>query len=194
MSPQIPTSDFTDYAGRLAAALQAQDWSGVADLANELHAAWKEGRRVYICGNGGSAANAIHWANDMLFVIARSGGPGLAITALPANQAVLTCLGNDIGYENIFSHQLDTFGKKGDVLIAMSGSGNSPNIVKVLEKSRALGMKSYALLGFSGGVCKPLADVVIHFAVNDMQIVEDLQLAVCHMLAQSLAKQSHTGK
>lgn len=194
MSPESATSSFTDYAARLASALKSQDWSGVETLENELVRAWKDGSHVYICGNGGSAANAIHWANDMLYVIAKEGSPGLRIMALPANSSVLTCLGNDIGYDRVFSAQLATFGKKGDILIALSGSGNSPNIVHALEQSRESGMKSFALLGFSGGKCKALADTVIHFEINDMQIVEDMQLAVCHMLAQSLAKKQHHGK
>lgn len=194
MSPEAVTSSFTNYAERLASALKDQDWSGVEALENELLRAWSDGSHVYICGNGGSAANAIHWANDMLYVIAKEGGPGLRITALPANPSVLTCLGNDIGYDRVFSAQLATFGKKGDILIALSGSGNSPNIVHALEGARDLGMKSFALLGFSGGQCKALAGTVIHFAINDMQIVEDMQLTVCHMLAQSLAKKQHHGK
>ena len=193
MTPESEISSFTGYAGRLADALKSQDWSGVELLEKELVRAWKEGSHVYICGNGGSAANAVHWANDMLYVIARAGGPGIRIMALPANVAVLTCLGNDIGYDNIFSAQLATFGKKGDLLIALSGSGNSTNVVRALEQAGKLGMKSFALLGFSGGACKALADVVIHFAIDDMQIVEDMQLAVCHMLAQALAKKQNHG-
>ncbi|HWB59079.1 MAG TPA: SIS domain-containing protein [Chthoniobacteraceae bacterium] len=193
MTPDSETSSFSGYASRLADALQKQDWSGVATLESELVRAWKEGNHVYICGNGGSAANAVHWANDMLYVIAKEGGPGIRIMALPANVAVVTCLGNDIGYDNIFSAQLATFGRKGDILVVLSGSGNSPNVVHALKKSTELGMKSFALLGYSGGACKALADVAIHFAINDMQIVEDMQLAVCHMLAQSLAKQQKHG-
>lgn len=194
MSPDSVKSSFADYASRLASALKNQDWSHVDALEQELFRAWKEGSHVYICGNGGSAANAIHWANDMLYVIAKEGGPGMRIMALPANSSALTCLANDLGYDHVFSAQLATFGKKGDVLIALSGSGNSPNIVRALKQASEIGMKSFALLGFSGGACKSLADVVIHFPLDDMQIVEDLQLVVCHMLAQALAKKQNLGK
>jgi D-sedoheptulose 7-phosphate isomerase len=194
MPPDTSKSSFSEYSIKLISALKNQDWSSVDTLEKELFRAWKEGRHVYICGNGGSAANAIHWANDMLYVIAKSGGPGMRILALPANTSVMTCLANDIGYDQVFSAQLATFGKKGDVLIALSGSGNSPNIVRALKQAAELEMKSFALLGFSGGACKELADVVIHFAIDDMQIVEDLQLVVCHMLAQALAKKQTHGK
>jgi D-sedoheptulose 7-phosphate isomerase len=189
MSRAFTVSGFNDYATRLADALARQDWQGVTLLADDLSAAWKEGRRVFICGNGGSAANAIHWANDFLYPIAKSGGKGMKLSALPANVSVLTCLANDIGYDQIFSAQLATEAEAGDILIVLSGSGNSPNIIKALEQAKASKVKSYALLGYSGGACKALADVVLHFPIEDMQIVEDLQLIVGHMLLQALCRQ-----
>jgi D-sedoheptulose 7-phosphate isomerase len=163
-------------------------------LANDLHQAWQDGRRVFICGNGGSAANAIHWANDFLYPIAKSGGKGMKMSALPANVSVLTCLANDIGYDEIFAAQLATEAEQGDILIVLSGSGNSPNIIKALKQARASGMKSFALLGYSGGVCKELADVILHFPVDDMQLVEDLQLIVGHMLLQVLCQAPNQAK
>src|SRR5882757_1350084 len=102
MPPDDFVSDFSQYSIKLISALQGQDWSGVAKLEDELLKAWREGHHVYICGNGGSAANALHWANDMLYVIAKAGGPGLRILALPANTSVMTCLANDIGYDEVF--------------------------------------------------------------------------------------------
>jgi D-sedoheptulose 7-phosphate isomerase len=99
---------------------------------------------------------------------------------------VLTCLANDLGYESIFSEQLAVQAQAGDLLIALSGSGNSPNIVRVIEQAKVMGVKSYAILGFTGGKCKELADMPIHFPVNDMQIAEDMQLIVGHMMMQWL--------
>lgn len=193
MSRNAETSFFTSYAGRLNEALTAQDWRSAAVLADELTAAWRDGRRVFICGNGGSAANAVHWANDFLYPIAKAGGKGMKMSALPANVAVLTCLANDIGYDEIFSHQLATEAGPGDILIVLSGSGNSPNIVKALKQAKTSRMKSFALLGYSGGACKELADIVLHFPVEDMQIVEDLQLVVGHMLLQALCQIPNPG-
>ncbi len=95
-------------------------------------------------------------------------------------------MANDIGYEAIFSEQLAVQAEAGDLLIALSGSGNSPNIVHVIEQAKVMGVKSYAILGFTGGKCKELADVPIHFPVNDMQIAEDLQLIVGHMMMRWL--------
>jgi D-sedoheptulose 7-phosphate isomerase len=184
--PVRPAAHFADYAVRLRKVLQDVSWQGVEELARELLDCWKTGRQLFLCGNGGSAGNAIHLANDFLYGISKTRGSGLRVTALPANASVLTCLGNDCGYDQIFSMQLAVQARKGDVLIALSGSGNSPNIVKALEQAKTMGVRSYAILGYTGGKAKSLADVAIHFAVDDMQISEDLQLIVGHMLMQWL--------
>lgn len=177
-----------DYASRLQAVLQGSDWSQVARLAEELLDCWRNGRQVFLCGNGGSAGNAVHLANDFLYGISKIHGSGLRVNALPANSAVITCLANDEGYDSIFSLQLAVQARAGDVLIVLSGSGNSANILKALEQARIMGMKSYAILGYSGGKAKAMADVPVHFAVDDMQIAEDMQLVVGHMIMQWLYK------
>lgn len=181
-----PALMFADYSRRLQAVLQEANWNNVERLAKELRDCWLTGRQVFLCGNGGSAGNAIHLANDFLYGISKTCGSGLRVSALPANPSVITCLANDEGYDEIFSLQLAVHGRGGDVLIALSGSGNSRNIVKALEQGRSLGMRSYAILGYSGGKAKDLADVPIHFAVDDMQISEDMQLVVGHMIMQWL--------
>ncbi|MBI1175215.1 MAG: SIS domain-containing protein [Sideroxydans sp.] len=190
----LPTDEFFDYSRRLQAALSGADWGGVGVLANELLECWKEGRQVFLCGNGGSAGNAIHLANDLLYGISKEKGHALRVTALPANSSVVTCLANDQGYEDIFSHQLAVLARERDILIALSGSGNSPNIVKALEQAQEMGMRSFAVLGFSGGKAKELADVPIHFEIDDMQIAEDMQLVVGHMVMQWLYKNNSLAK
>ena len=159
-------------------------------LAKDLLAAWVDGRNVYICGNGGSAANAMHLANDFHYGIGACGSgpkiPGLRVEALPANAGLITCLANDTGYENIYSHQIEVKGEPGDLLIVLSGSGNSTNVVKALETSKRMGLYSYAILAFSGGKCLDLVDVPIHFQIDDMQIAEDTQLIVGHLCMQWL--------
>lgn len=175
---------FSDYARRLQALLSKSDWSTVAQLAEDLHACWLAKRQVFICGNGGSAGNAIHLANDFIYGVAKQTGGGLRIHALSANPAVLTCLANDVGYDRIYSEQLAVQAEADDLLIALSGSGNSPNILAVLQQAKAMKVKSYAILGYSGGRSKDLADVAIHFPIDDMQIAEDMQLIVGHMLMQ----------
>jgi D-sedoheptulose 7-phosphate isomerase len=187
-----PIAGFVDYTQRLNAILQASDWTGAARLAEELRDCWRTGRQVFLCGNGGSAGNAIHLANDFLYGISKTHGSGLRVNALPANPSVLTCLANDQGYDEIFSLQLAVQGRRDDVLIALSGSGNSPNIVKALEQAKKMGIRTYAILGYKGGKAKAMADVPIHFAVDDMQISEDLQLVVGHMIMQWLYRNQPT--
>ena len=179
-------NSFLSYADRLNAALGAADWAAVEQLGEALLACWQDGRRVFVCGNGGSAANAMHIANDFTYGIGKRDRVGLRIQALPSNVAVLTCLANDEGYASIFSRQLAVDARPGDILIVLSGSGNSPNILRALEQARSMGVRSFAILGYSGGQAKALADVPIHFALDDMQISEDLQLIVTHRIMQWL--------
>lgn len=175
-----------DYLARLKSALDIIPPEPLGALAEALMLAWREKRQVFIFGNGGSAGNAIHLANDFLYGISREFGHALRVTALPANSSVLTCLANDEGYDGIFFRQLAVLANKGDVAIAFSGSGNSPNIVKALEYCSQNSITSFAVLGYSGGKAKALADHAIHVPVNDMQISEDLQLVVGHLMMQWL--------
>ena len=187
MEPKAPSKMFfSEYANRLGKVLATSDWTGVSSLALEIYDAWSKGRQVFFCGNGGSAGNAVHLANDFIYGVAKSTGCGIRAVALSANPADITCLANDVGYDYIYSEQLAVLANEGDVLVALSGSGNSPNILRVLEQASSMKVKSYAILGYSGGEAKSSADVAIHFPVNDMQIAEDLQLVVGHMLMQWL--------
>ena len=180
------TVTFSAYSSKLQRVLADADWSAVEMLAQAMLTCWQAKRQIFLCGNGGSAGNAIHLANDFLYGIAKKSGAGMRATALAANPAVLTCLANDVGYDAIFSEQLAVHAQAGDILIALSGSGNSPNIVRAIEQAKAMGVTSCAVLGYSGGTCKNIADIAIHFPVDDMQIAEDMQLIVGNMLMQWL--------
>ena len=188
---RLKPSPIHDYLSRALAALRPETESHFEKLVAALQKAWDEDRSVYLCGNGGSAANAVHLANDFLYGVGARKGKGLRVEALSANPAVVTCLANDLGYEHIFSAQLHVKGVPGDVLIALSGSGNSPNIINAIERANAIGMKTFAILGFSGGKCKDLAQISLHFPVDDMQIAEDLQTVVGHICMQRLLSESY---
>jgi D-sedoheptulose 7-phosphate isomerase len=186
---QTPAKLFSDYSSRLSAALQGFDWTPVERLAYDLRDCWQSGRQLFLCGNGGSGGNANHLANDFLYALSKTKGSGLRVHSLSANPSTLTCLANDEGYDQVFSLQLAVLARAGDVLVVFSGSGNSPNIMKALEEAKTIGMTSYAVLGYSGGKAKALADVPIHFAIDDMQIAEDAQMVIGHMLMQWLHAQ-----
>lgn len=174
------------YLRRLQEACEAIPLEKVELLADALLNSWKNKNQVFIFGNGGSSANAIHLANDFIFGISKKFGSGIRIHSLSANTSIITCLANDIGYENIYKYQLGLMSDPGDIVIALSGSGNSPNIIRALEYARDAQLQSFALLGYNGGECLNLASTSIHVPVHDMQISEDLQLIIGHLLMQSL--------
>ena len=191
----INTSEFGNAARRYITELNTIFTPDILEkvelFCSILNDAWLNQRQVFLCGNGGSAANALHIANDLHYGIGACGPaphiPGMRVEALPANTGIITCLANDTGYENIYANQLKVRANHDDILIALSGSGNSGNIVNAIKVARDLRMKSVAILAFDGGQCKELADLVIHFPIDDMQIAEDTQLVVGHLCMQWLS-------
>lgn len=181
------------YGAKLAHAIALLDTRALEALATALQDAWEGQHQVFFCGNGGSAGNAIHLANDFTYGVGRTRGIGMRVEALPANAAVVTCLANDLGYTEIYAEQLRVKANAGDVLVVLSGSGNSPNVVRALEMGNELGMRTFAILGYDGGKCLNLAQVPMHIPLNDMQIAEDIQLIIGHVLMQHLCAQPMAG-
>ncbi len=175
------------YLNLLNHAFQQVDSDSVERLVAALDSARSRGSQVFLFGNGGSAANANHWANDLIYGAGKNGRGGVRSHSLAANISVITCLANDTGYENIFSTQLRVLASPGDIAIALSGSGNSPNILRALEECKKLGVETWALVGFDGGLALKLADNVLHFPIEDMQVAEDLQMLICHQATKALS-------
>jgi D-sedoheptulose 7-phosphate isomerase len=180
------TSIQENYYNSIESVWKRIDWNVVGFLSDDLFEAWNSNSKIFLCGNGGSASNANHLANDLLYGISPNNRKGLKVHSLTANVAVNTCLANDRGYENIFSDQLNTLADKNDILIVFSGSGNSPNVVEALLKAHDMGMKTHAILGFDGGKCKELADNPIHIPIDNMQVAEDFQMMIGHILMLDL--------
>tara|TARA_Y100000591_G_C21717160_1_gene636727 strand:+ start:175 stop:729 length:555 start_codon:yes stop_codon:yes gene_type:complete len=177
-----------NYKDLLAEKINLKLPRNLEKLTKELKNALKKRNSVYLCGNGGSASNANHIANDFLYGLSRKLKIGLNVESLSSNVAVITCLANDIGYENIYSEQIRNKGKKGDLLIVLSGSGNSKNILKVLKVANNLKMKTFAILGYDGGKAKKIAKYPVHIPVNDMQVSEDLQMFYLNYCLKELWK------
>ena len=178
---------FSDYRRHLDAELLRLEKDPVfLAMLERMRLARRERRTIFLCGNGGSAANANHFATDLLFGLEKNPGPIWRVVSLSANISLLTCLGNDTGYEQVFSKQLEATGQQGDLLLAYSGSGNSPNILRALQVAKGMGITTLAFLGFDGGKAKGLADLCLHFPVHDMQIAEDLHMMASHLLLRSL--------
>jgi D-sedoheptulose 7-phosphate isomerase len=158
-------------------------------LSEKLFNLWKNQKRLFLCGNGGSAGNAIHIANDFIYGVGMSNGVVLDVEALTSNSAVITCLANDTGYQNIFSKQIFAKGKKNDLLIVLSGSGNSRNIIEAIKVAKMKSMDVFGIVGFDGGkVKKILKNDCLHFPIRDMQISEDLQIITLHICMQIVSK------
>jgi D-sedoheptulose 7-phosphate isomerase len=177
-----------NYIKKLTQAFESIDDEMLKLFVNNIDEAWQNKRNIFICGNGGSAANANHICNDFIYGIKKSFGGGVKMVSLSSNESVLTCLANDVGYEYVFSEQLSVLGREKDLLIVLSGSGNSKNIIEVIKCARKLGISTLGILGYDGGVCKALLDVSVHFPINDMQISEDLQLILSHMVMRYLGE------
>ncbi|WP_025900138.1 SIS domain-containing protein [Sneathiella glossodoripedis] len=185
---------FAEYAQRLFETSTKTDLANIDRLYDRLLKVWRDGDQLFLCGNGGSAGNASHLANDFIYGIDRKTGKGLKAHALTGNVSIVTCLANDEGYDQIFAKQLGVYANPSDVLLVLSGSGNSPNVIKALEYANNIGMDSFAILGFGGGAALELAKHPIHFKVNDMQISEDLQLMVMHHIMQKLCHDTPSSK
>ena len=177
------------YAERLIKTIKLEKYNKINLLYKKIFETWKKGKTIYICGNGGSAGNANHIANDLIFAAGKKNKKGLKVESLSANSSVITCLANDLGYENIYAEQINVKGSKNDLLIVLSGSGNSKNISKAIIAAKKIKMKTFGIFGFNGGRCKDLVDDYIHYKINDMQISEDIQMIVFNSCIQKLMKQ-----
>ena len=175
------------YAKYLSSILQSMDFKVLEAVEREFEEARAQGLTVFVAGNGGSATTASSMANDLGFDIIKKTGTDvpLKMLALTDNNAVMTAIANDVGYENLFINQLKIHYRTGDKLIVISASGNSTNLVKAVEWVKAQGGKTIALLGFNGGRLKELCDLCIHFPTQAGEYgpVEDSHLVVNHIFA-----------
>ncbi len=188
------TESAQDYVERLKNCFDQNIFNNIEILSKEILKVWKSGNNIFICGNGGSSANAQHIANDFIYGVGvaknkkQKNIKGLKIEALTSNANIVTCLANDIGYENIFSYQLSVKAKKGDLIIILSGSGNSSNVLNALTFAKKNKITSCSIVGFDGGICKKKSNITIHVPVNDMEIAEDTQMIIFNIIKQWLIK------
>jgi D-sedoheptulose 7-phosphate isomerase len=178
--------DVAPYLARFNEEMNRLDQAALRRWADLVFAAWQNGKFVYIVGNGGSACNASHMAEDLGKSTLRErdlkdeSKQRLKVLSLTDNVGWLLAVGNDVGYDQIFSQQLMNYGSTGDVLIAISGSGNSPNILAAVDWANRHGLKTFGLTGYSGGKLKAMQQDGLHVALDDMGMVESIHLAVFH--------------
>lgn len=184
--------DFTvkidDYTDRLKKEFDSLDRDQINDVMNTLLKAYENENTIYIFGNGGSASTASHFVCDFNKGVSIKLDKKFRFVCLNDNTATVMAIANDCGYENVFSIQLEGKLKKGDVIFAISGSGNSKNIIKAVEYAKTQGNEIISLTGYNGGKLLQLSDHPIHVNINDMQITEDVHMMMCHMISSILAK------
>lgn len=174
------------YLEELYAATGIVASSGVEHVVTMIIEARSAGRMVFLAGNGGSAATANHFACDLMKNVVTPGDPRIRTHSLSTLSEALTAYGNDVDYPSVFSEQLRVLGAPQDLLIAISASGSSPNIVRVVETAREIGMKVVTLTGFDGGTVAGMADVNITVPLYSYEQVEDAHSILLHMVVSRL--------
>jgi D-sedoheptulose 7-phosphate isomerase len=154
----------------------------IEKAADVLINAFKNKKKVLLCGNGGSAADAQHIATELVIRMTMPKRPALPAIALTTDTSCLTAAGNDIGFENVFSRQVEALGSAGDVLIAITTSGKSENINRAARAAKTQGMTVIGFLGKDGGTCKALVDIPIIIPSNDTQRIQEGHITVAHIL------------
>jgi D-sedoheptulose 7-phosphate isomerase len=181
-----PRNIAQDYVSRLRDLLAELDLDAVAAATAVLLDAYENGHTVFICGNGGSASTASHMAADLGKNTVAAGRPRLRVLSLNDNMAWFSAVANDLGYENVFVEQMGNLLQPRDVLIVLSASGNSLNVVRAAEFAKAHGGRVLALVGFQGGRLRELADVAIHVKCDAYGPVEDVLLVLNHIFTEAL--------
>lgn len=181
-----------EYLQRCAAEFERLDLKQIEGLADDIFAAYEQGKFVFICGNGGSGSNSSHFCEDLGKSTLRredftkEGVKRLKVLSLTDNTPYILAWGNDEGFDRVFVEQLKNFASPGDVLIAISGSGNSPNILNAVEWGNSHGLKTWGITGYSGGKLKSLGQKNLHVPLDDMGMVESIHLVTFHWILNDI--------
>ena len=176
----------SDYAERLTNGLRSVSNVQLLMAEAKILETIQNRGTIYVCGNGGSAAISDHFLCDHSKCIHADTDMRPKIVSLPSSISTITAIANDISYDEIFSHQLKMFADPTDLLIVISASGNSQNIIKALEQADKMGLSTIAFVGFEGGEASGLADILLHVDEKNYGIVEDAHQALMHILAQRI--------
>jgi D-sedoheptulose 7-phosphate isomerase len=170
------------YVERLKGVLDRLSWDDLAAVMQALEEAYRQDRQVFIAGNGGSAATASHMACDLMLTVAKTGSKGFRVLALTDNVASITAAGNDESYAEIFVAQMRALAKDGDLLIVISGSGNSESVVRAVEFAKGRGLKTTGFLGMNGGKLAELCDASVVVPSDDYGPIEDAHMIFDHLI------------
>ena len=176
------TGFIKNYIDLEISVLQKLDREEISALMNELEETRLHGATVYIMGNGGSGATASHFANDFNQGLSQHLERKFHFVCLNDNMATIMAVANDIGYEAVFEFQLRGRVTKNDLVIGISGSGNSPNVLRAIELAKSAGARTAGLTGYDGGKLRQIADLSVHVPAMSMQIAEDIHMVLDHLI------------
>ncbi len=187
-SAYSPRELISSHIDSVASAMNELDLEAVQRVVQIFRDVRDQRGTIYIAGNGGSASTASHWVNDLGKATKRSGRPPIRVMSLSDNTSWFSALGNDEGYDRVFSGQLENFANPGDLLVCISASGNSPNLIQAVEVACRRKVKTVALLGFDGGALKDLVDeaIVVKSPKGAYELVEDAHSILCHAVTRCL--------
>lgn len=181
-----------DYLAELKRVLDLTDRQEIVCMADLLFEAYEHGGQVFVCGNGGSAALASHIAEDVGKGTLREADlhdedrPRFRILSLTDNAPWITALANDVGYDQVFVQQLMHYGRPGDLLVAISGSGNSPNVISAVDWANRRGLTTFGMTGFDGGKLRRLQTAGVHVPIDDMGMTESVHGCILHWVVDDL--------
>jgi len=184
----MENNHITHYFGLVENTLKAMDKDAIDELARLMLETYNNEGTIYTFGNGGSGATASHICGDYLKGVSYGLQKRFRFICLNDNIPAMMAIANDISYDDIFIEPLKNFLQKNDLVIGISGSGNSKNVVKAMEFAKENGVKTVAMCGFNGGKINELADLSVHAKVMDMEVTEDIHMIVFHAVKQSLMK------
>jgi D-sedoheptulose 7-phosphate isomerase len=182
-------ADFNEYFTRVGDTLKLLDTDIIFRFVQLLLKARENEQTIFIFGNGGSGATASHITGDFLKGISYGLEKGFRVQCLNDNIAGMMAISNDLTYDDIFAEQLKVFLRKEDIVIGISGSGNSANVVKALEYAGSRGAHTIAFCGYKGGKVKDIANIVVHAPIKDMEVTEDIHIIIFHAIKQVLMKE-----
>lgn len=162
---------------------QELDLDAISSIAGAIEKAEKKGKQIFVMGNGGSAATASHIATDWSKTAERVGKPLIRCISLNDNVPFMTAIANDLGYEEVFARQLQNLLNPGDVVVIITGSGNSPNVIKAADYAKKTGAVTIGMTGFTGGKLRKMVDICLHIESDQYGVIEDLHMAAGSILA-----------
>jgi D-sedoheptulose 7-phosphate isomerase len=186
-----PTMSYIQwYLDEISYILQQLPQDQIAQIIQTLEQARMERKKMFLIGNGGSAATASHFANDLIKSTIIDGKPRMKVIALTDSVPVMLAYANDCGYESIFAEQLDALADPGDILVVFSGSGRSPNVIRALDLARQRGLTTIGFTGRDGGDMRERCDICLIAPCQPMEHIEDIHVLLCHLIYSALRDQA----